>query len=207
MKIQNYSLKSLFGIAITAATLAVSPPTVSANYNCTLPKDVFEKSDEIPPSGTTSQSVLKNAPSPNVTVAGKRKKAAIVVDLSTNVLYKYDKTGKATHAYLVASGKKSTPTDPGLRVITNIERYPYRTAPAKTKRRRNPRDYGPRILILQKVDPRTGRRSPTGEFIHGNHNANSLGKYSSLGCIRMDNAVIIKLAAEVQKGDLVLIKK
>ncbi len=201
-------IKSFFGIALTAATLAVSAPVMSSSYeNNTLTEDVFERKDKIPPSGTTAKSVLKNAPSPNVTVAGRRRKATIVVDLSTNVLYKYDKSGKATHAYLVASGKKSTPTDPGLRVITNIERYPYRTAPAKTKRRRNPRDYGPRILILQKVDPRTGRRSPTGEFIHGNHNANSLGKYSSLGCIRMDNAVIIKLAAEVQKGDLVLIKK
>ena len=36
-------------------------------------------------------------------------------------------------ASLVASGKASTPTDTGIRVVSNIETYPYRTASPKTR--------------------------------------------------------------------------
>ena len=65
----------------------------------------------------------------------------------------------------------------------------------------------PKIICLQKVDPETGTRSSTGEFIHGNNNPASLGKYASLGCIRMDNDVIRELAANVKRGDIVVITK
>ncbi len=49
--------------------------------------------------------------------------------------------------------------------------------------------------------------SQTGQFIHGNNDISSLGKYASLGCIRMDNEVIKKLAKEVKRGDIVVIRK
>ena len=60
--------------------------------------------------------------------------------------------------------------------------------------------------MLNKVDTKTGEQSPTGEFIHGNNNPSSIGRYASHGCIRMDNEVIKKLAAETEKGTYVLIK-
>ena len=60
-------------------------------------------------------------------------------------------------------------------------------------------------FCLETVDPKTGKRGITGEFIHGNNNAASLGKYVSQGCIRMDNEVIKKLANEVKRGDFVLV--
>lgn len=167
--------------------------------------DTFERTITVPPKGTTSTYILLNAPSPNVTIAGEDMKATLVVDVSKNVLYKYNEYGFATEAYSVATGKKSTPTDTGIRVIKNIESYPYRSASKNTKRYKNPRDYGPKALILEVVDPKTGNQSPTGEFIHGNNNFSSLGKYASKGCIRMDNEVIKEIADYVNKGDIVLI--
>ncbi len=210
MRITFTGIKHALGITLAAGTLAVTVPSAHAKTNSsteTLKKDTLELSLKIPPSGTTSDTVLFGAPSPEVEVCGEKKNAAIVVDLSKNVLYKYNEQGDAECAYLVASGKKSTPTDTGLRVVTHVETFPYKTAPASTKRRRQPWNYGPRIIILEKLDSKTGARDKTGEFIHGNNNPKSLGKYASLGCIRMDNEVIKQLAKQVHAGDLVLIKK
>jgi len=170
-------------------------------------RDTFETTITVPPKGTDEKLALMFAPLPQVEIAGEIKTAKIVVDLNKNILYTYDKTGLPEMAYLIASGKPSTPTDMGIRVVTNVETYPYRTASPKTKRYKNPRDYGPKALILRKVDPKTGNTYPTGEFIHGNNNPSSLGKYASKGCMRMDNEVIKIIANQVQKGDIVVIKR
>ena len=171
-----------------------------------LEQDIFMLQEKVPTKGTTSQAVLQKAPNPEVYIKGKKNFASIVVDLAQNVLYEY-KNGKPISAYLIASGKKSTPTDTGLRIVTHIETYPYKSAPKSTKRYKNPNDYGPRIICLEKLDSITGIRSVTGEFIHGNNNPQSLGKYVSKGCMRMDNEVIKLLAQKVKRGALVLIKR
>lgn len=200
------TIKYTMGVLSLVATsfLPISSGLKAREAN--LESDTFTYVGQVPTKGTSKASVLSKAPSPRITVAGEKKLATIVVDLSQNVLYHYNEKGDAVAAYLVASGKKSSPTDKGLRVVKNIETYPYKTAPLATKRRKNPRDYGPKILILEKVNPKTGARSSTGEFIHGNNNPKSLGKYVSLGCIRMDNEVIKKLAKQVKRGSYVLIK-
>ncbi len=159
-----------------------------------------------PPEGTSEKDVLAGAPKPNVKIQGQMKTAKFVVDLSKNVLYKYNIQGKPEMAYMIASGKPSTPTSKGVRVVTHTETYPYRTAPAHTKRRRNPSAYGPKIILLNKLDPNTGEQSEIGEFIHGNNNFDSLGRYVSHGCMRMDNEVIKQLAAEAKRGDIIIIK-
>ena len=159
-----------------------------------------------PPEGTSEKDVLAGAPNPNVKIQGQMKTAKFVVDLSKNVLYKYNIQGKPEMAYMIASGKPSTPTSKGVRIVTHTETYPYRTAPAHTKRRRNPSAYGPKIILLNKLDPNTGEKSDIGEFIHGNNNFDSLGRYVSHGCMRMDNEVIKQLAAEAKRGDIVIIK-
>ena len=221
MKITNTSFKNLLGVGLTATALVTGVPvaqapaktsnindtTLVANKKKTLNKDTVEFSFKIPPKGTINDTVLMMAPSAEVYVKGEKKYASIVVDLSKNVLYQYNKKGEPFCAYLVASGKKSSPTDEGLRVVTHVEKYPYKTAPASSKRRQKPWDYGPRVICLETVNPETGAKGTTGEFIHGNHNEKSLGKYASKGCIRMDNYIIKKIAQEVEKGDLVLIKK
>ena len=170
--------------------------------------DTFELlTNDIPPSGTSDKAVLLGAPNPHVNIAGERKTAAIVVDISKNVLYHYDGDGKPLAAYLIASGKKSTPTHTGVRYVSHVETFPYSKAPARSKRRRNPRDYGPKIIILDKLDVETGERSSCGEFIHGNRNPESIGKYAFHGCMRMDNDVIRYLSKQVKSGDIVVIKR
>lgn len=171
-------------------------------------EDTFEYVQEVPPEGNFDQSYLKSeAPSPKVTVMGEKKNATFVVDVSQNILYHYDTNGKPMAAYLIASGKETTPTQTGLRVISHVETYPYDKAPLSTKRRRAPWDYGPKIIILNKLDPTTGETSQIGEFIHGNNNYESLGKHASHGCMRMDNEVMTQLAKQVKRGMLVLIKR
>lgn len=154
------------------------------------------------------KTILANAPSCQIEVAGKKQKASIVVDLSENRLYRYDNEGKAYEVYSVASGKKTSPTSTGIRKVSHIETYPYTEAPAGTKRRKSPKAYGPKILILTTIDPKTGKDlGSNGEFIHGNNNPASIGTYASHGCMRMDNDVIVQLSKEVKPGSYVLIQK
>lgn len=209
----NFVLPKKIGVTAAAgalAILAVAAPK-SDNGNGNLVKspeqDEFHSTIAIPPSGTSNDTILFDAPDPTVIVKGEPMKAAIVVSLSKNVLYKYNDDGKAVAAYLVASGKKSTPTKECLSIVSHVETFPYKSAPSSTKRRRNPRDYGPKIIILDKLDPKTGVRSMTGQFIHGNNDPSSIGHYASLGCIRMDNNVIRTLAKQVKRGDIVLIQQ
>lgn len=227
MKILPFNgIKKALGITLAAGSIAFAVPAVTKSQNIMLMKDTFEFSKDtvelpqktvtkdyipaiarVPATGTSDEAVLAEAPSPVVYIAGERKKAKIVVDLSKNVLYFYHDTGIPLCAYLVASGKKKYPTDTGIRVVTHIERYPYKTASPKTKRYKKPWDYGPRVICLETVDPKTGARGKTGEFIHGNNNPASLGKYASLGCVRMDNTIIKYLANLVKPGDIVVMQR
>ena len=208
---KKYTITKDAPVALSADTFESRKDTfkLSAEAFKNTSADVFEIDKDsmvIPPQGTSYKGVLLNAPSPKIKVCGKDSLAAIVVDLSKNVLYKYDDKGEPKSAYLVASGKKRYPTDKGLRIVSHVESYPYKSAPPSTKRHRKPWDYGPRAIILEILDPETGEKSRTGEFIHGNNNPSSIGQYASLGCIRMDNEVIKKLAKQVKRGDLVLIQ-
>lgn len=164
------------------------------------------KKVKITPEGTTDPSILASAPSPDIVVNGVHKKATIVVDLTTNVLYHYD-SGEPLEAYSICSGKitgeDASPTPPGAYVVSYVETYPYKTAPKATKRYKNPSNYGPKIIILRKLNPKTGETSVTGVFIHGDRDYSSLGKYLSEGCVRMDNKVIKYLSKQVKRGDIV----
>lgn len=198
-------------IKLSAQQNSADMNTVFATKD-TLPPDtlnvkglVVEK-EKISPKGSSKPEHLKNAPSPKITIAGEEKSAAIVVDTEHNLLYTYDEEGKAQVVYSVATGKKYTPTKKGIKMITNVETYPYKTAYG-TKRKRNPNDYGPNVIIIENIDPETGKIvGRNGQFIHGNNNEKSLGTYASLGCVRMDNEVIKKLSKEVVKNTYVLIK-
>lgn len=164
------------------------------------------ENEKVPPKGSNSPEHLKNAPSPIITVAGEEKFASIVVDTEHNLLYKYNDKGEAEMVYSVATGKKRTPTRKGIKMITNVEDYPYKTAYG-TKRKKNPDDYGPNVIIIENINPETGKiYGNNGQFIHGNNNPSSIGEYASLGCVRMDNEVIKKLAKEVVKQTYVLVK-
>lgn len=165
-------------------------------------------SAKVTPKGTNDEAVLEQAPSAMVKVAGKVEVARIVVDLEKNYLYTYDENGKPQMAYLIASGKPTTPTDKGLRKITHFEEYPYKTAYG-TIRKQKPDAFGPRVMYLEIVDQNTGELHPSnGEFIHGNNDESSLGKYVSGGCMRMDNEVVKELvdSGQIPRGSYVLIQ-
>ena len=168
-------------------------------------KDVFIKSQEI------CAAIEGKDPmefSPEVEVANDIIFPAVVVDLSEKRLYHYDYDGYLKDVYPVAIGKSSTPTKTGLRMINNIEKYPYSAAPKTTKRAKNPRDYGTHLLNLSIVDTETGRLTGNnGQYIHGTNNPNSIGKSASKGCIRVYNHVIDTLAKNLSKKQYVLIRE
>lgn len=206
MKIQRI-IKTLPLIALPLLTVNIS--NISAQTPQKIVADSFERS--ITPQGINDSKALLNAPKPDIVIAGEKKKAGIVVDISKNILYRYDKNGNPINAYLIASGKKRTPTQKGIRIVTHKEKYPYRGAPRRAKRRRAPRDFGPMIICLNKINPKTGEQSTTGQFIHGCRSYEKTFKstpdrYVSHGCMRMDNDVIKELAPNVEKGEIVIIK-
>lgn len=190
--------------AVTAGAVVTPNRAVAQNVTDTIKVDTFERS--IPPEGTTDSTVLAHAPSPQITVKGDTLNARIVVDIQNNTLYKYDKDGNPEKAYLIATGGQYTRTKPGLRRVSHIEHFPYKYAPAGSKRRRNPKAYGKHILILDIVDEKTGELSRIGQFIHGNKDEDSIGKKCSLGCMRMNNKVMNEeMSKEIKKGDFVLL--
>lgn len=191
--IQKDSLNTVFGNDTTAQTqdLNIKGLTIEA--------------EKVSPKGSTNPEHLKNAPNPSITVAGEEKFASIVVDTKNNLLYKYNENGKAETVYSVATGKKYTPTRKGIRMIDHVEDYPYKKAYG-TKRKKNPKNYGPNVIYLVSIDTKTGEvTGSNGQFIHGNNNEKSLGTNASLGCVRMDNEVIKELSQKVEEKTYVLI--
>ena len=204
MKIPTIKSIRNFGLAtLTAGTLLFAPTAARAQNHT---NDSFERTT-ITAQGTSSNKVLINAPDPTVRVLGENKTALFVVDITNNVLYEYDREGNPQAAYKIASGKKSTPTTPGVRIVSHTETYPYKSAPKSTKRYNSPSAYGPKIIYIKLIDPVTGEITDNGEFIHGNNDANSIGKHVSGGCIRMDNEVIKDLSQKVKRGDIIIIRK
>jgi len=197
------------GIVLSAGTLTVAASHVNSKTLKVLEKDIFEysakKLSKTP--DTLRIQKIKNAPSPYIKINGEHKNAIFVVDISQNVLYEYDRAGNAVAQYPVATGKKSTPTHTGIRRVSHVETFPFKGAPPRSKRRRHPRAYGPKIIILDRLNPETGEISSIGEFIHGNNDISSIGTYASNGCIRMDNEVIKYLSEQVKRGDIVIIKE
>lgn len=204
MRINTPIIKYAIGISALTGALAAFTPTKAYCQNA-LQNDSFIKTP-VPPQGTSDETVLAYAPSNKVKIQGKERDAVIVVDVDNNILYLYNENGKALNAYSVATGKESTPTHKGIRIVTEIETYPYTNAGRWTKRRRTPDAFGPKIIHLNTINPTTGQRGDNGEYIHGNNNPDSIGKKISHGCIRLDNEVAEELAELVNAGDIVLIK-
>lgn len=204
MNISKISTK-LFAISAFAGALTYG--TVKSYSQRPMSTDKVEISTKVPPEGTDEYRFLKFAPKPDIVYMGEERKARFVVTLSDNRLYHYNDYGEPIKVYSVASGRPSSPTSTGVRMVSHVESYPYLSAPRSTKRRRSPKSYGPKIIILDKIDLETGEKSMIGEFIHGNNDSTSIGKKVSMGCIRMDNKVIKYLSGIVKRGDFVVIKK
>ena len=200
--LENYKIEKVVGKNMIDSFEELMP------YHLAI-ESLMVKSDNskkiIPPRGTTEYNVLVSAPSPQITVTGKTMSAKLVVDIRNNALYKYDKKGFPLKAYAVATGAYGTRTLPGLRIVTYKERFPYLGAP-NSKRALDPYSYGPYILFLNKVDPKTGRQCVMEQLLHGNGNEYSIGRKVSHGCIRTNNKVMRdEISKEVVRGDYILL--
>ena len=97
MKISNY-IKTL------GLTLAIAAPMYKAPLYAQLSeKDRFEKVVP-PPEGSSDSAVLNAAPNPEISINGKVQNAVIVVDLSKNVLFKYDSLELQKRLILLQAG-------------------------------------------------------------------------------------------------------
>ena len=194
--------------ALRVTAIVATPIICCSSVNTNKIKDSFEYQQTaiIPNNNTNPISTLKNAPSPNVTILGKPRKAVIVIDIANNTLYTYDKNGKPQCAFLVATGKKSTPTHKAIKIVSHVEKYPYSKAPKTTKRRKHPGAYGQRLILTKIIDPKTGQLSDNGEYIHGTNDPNSIGNYASGGCVRASMEDIIYLSSFVKSGDVIVYK-
>ena len=178
-------------------------------YSLTMLKDTIYKMNPpkniVTPQGTTNMLVLINAPSPHIKILGKSHFAKLVIDIRNNTLYKYDKSGFPLKAYLVATGARGTRTRAGLRIVTYKERFPYSSDPTSL-RAQDPFPYGPYIIFVNVIDPKTGKQSVIQQLLHGNGSEYSIGKKVSHGCVRTNNSVMkYELSKEIKRGDYILL--
>lgn len=178
-------------------------------YSLTMLKDTIYKMNPpkniVTPQGTTNMLVLINAPSPHIKILGKSHFAKLVIDIRNNTLYKYDKSGFPLKAYLVATGARGTRTRTGLRIVTYKERFPYSSDPTSL-RAQDPFSYGPYIIFVNVINPKTGKQSVIQQLLHGNGSEYSIGKKVSHGCVRTNNSVMkYELSKEIKRGDYILL--
>ncbi|WP_199613619.1 L,D-transpeptidase family protein [Paenibacillus alkalitolerans] len=122
----------------------------------------------------------------------------IIVNKKTNELT-YFKDGMLEKRFSVATGKSDSLTPEGTyKIVNKIKNRPYYKDKIPGGDPRNP--LGDRWLGL---DAR-GTRGTT-YAIHGNNNPKSIGKYVSLGCIRMHNDEVHWLFDQVEVNTVVII--
>jgi lipoprotein-anchoring transpeptidase ErfK/SrfK len=122
----------------------------------------------------------------------------LIVNRQQNKLYFYEK-GKLVRTFSVATGKSSTQTPDGVFPIVNkIKNRPYYTKKIPGGDPRNP--LGDRWMGLD-VNGTKG----TTYAIHGNNNPAAIGRYTTLGCIRMHNKDIHWLFERLQTGTKVIV--
>ena len=92
-------------------------------------------------------------------------------------------------------------TRSGLRIVTYKERFPYSGDPTSL-RAQDPFSYGPYIIFVNVIDPKTGRQTVIQQLLHGNGNEYSIGKKVSHGCVRTNNSVMkYELSKEIKRGE------
>lgn len=138
-------------------------------------------------------------------VTGEQTEARTTDDQDLIIVNKYyNKIAYFRNGYLemlepVATGMSWDKTPVGFfKIVNKIKNRPYYTGNISGGDSRNP--LGKRWLGINA----NGTSGDT-YAIHGNNNPNSIGKYVSQGCIRMDNTAIEKLFDQVQVGTPVAI--
>ncbi len=120
---------------------------------------------------------------------------SIYVDKKENIMILY-KNGKPFKTYSIATGKNNSTPEGEFEIVDKLIK------PAWTR---------PDGKVIQPDDPEyeLGERwipiSEPGYGIHGTNNESSIGKQSTLGCVRMYNADVIELYDIVPRGTKVRI--
>lgn len=129
---------------------------------------------------------------------GNQTEQLIIINKSTNRLAFFD-DHKWISTYIVATGREEDLTPEGeFEIVNKIENRPYYTGGIAGGDPDNP--LGDRWLGLDAL----GTYGTT-YAIHGNNNADSIGKYISGGCIRMYNEDIHTLFSKVNVHTKVII--
>ncbi|WP_057912914.1 L,D-transpeptidase family protein [Peribacillus muralis] len=122
----------------------------------------------------------------------------IIINKANNQLAFYE-NDKLVKVFPVATGKKASYTPEGkFKVVTKIVNRPYYKGNIRGGDPKNP--LGKRWMGIN------ARNTPGNTYaIHGNNDANSIGKYISAGCIRMYNGDVQWLYDKVSMNTVVLI--
>lgn len=122
-------------------------------------------------------------------------KDRIVINKSSNTLY-FFKNGQIYRTYPVGTGKTPDKTPDGKHTIVTKAKNPYWGGAGVS----DPIPGGDPSNPLGKRWMGISYGGGASYGIHGNSNPSSIGKYVSLGCIRMFNGDVEKFYEEVKKG-------
>jgi peptidoglycan hydrolase-like protein with peptidoglycan-binding domain len=156
--------------------------------------------------GATMRALDKLAPKPGAkgqslnVPAGKYdgKSVRVVVLKDEHRTFLFDKSGKLQAILGNAVGAKATSTDTGLKVVSG--KLNEAESVALGKKMWGGPVFGPRIIDLSWADGRS-----SGEELHGTSAPQELGRDVSHGCMRHDNADVLKLYDALSVGDRVAV--
>ncbi len=135
---------------------------------------------------------------PAAAMAEAQERDLLIVNKRSNEMAYY-RDGELVRTFAVATGKTDDLTPEGsFKIVNKIKNRPYYKEKIPGGDPRNP--LGDRWLGLE-----VGETYGTTYAIHGNNNADSIGKYVSAGCIRMHNDEIHWLFGQVAKQTTVII--
>lgn len=136
-------------------------------------------------------------------------RAKVVVDLSENRLFLYDKNNEVKQVYSVAVGKISAATGKSITSVgyKQVDSMVGNPAWLGEQLYKIPDIFGPKLVGLGEYNPDTGRVKDAPFEIHGTNNENSIGDAASSGCVRMHNEAVKEVYAEMNKGDRVYFKE
>lgn len=129
----------------------------------------------------------------------------VVIGIAQHRLFMFDQNGQLEKILPIASGKRGTDTQPGIKVVdgkvadpTNIAKQLWPESGGKA--------FGKRLVGLSWLDPKTGRTSHSGEELHGTYDRNSIGTYASHGCMRLYNEDVEEIYQKLKTGDVVVVR-
>lgn len=137
------------------------------------------------------------------------ERAKVVVDLSENRLFLYDKNNDVKQVFSVAVGKTNAATGKSVTAVgyKQVDSMVGNPAWLGEQMYQKPDIFGPKLVGLGEYNPVTKHVKNAPFEIHGTNNENSIGEDASSGCIRMLNEAVKDVYSEMNKGDRVYFKE